>query len=109
MQNRNEEAGIDYVFVFLVSGTTMGLKELAQESIVRLQRQYSIMSSASLISQQQSSADYSEVKQGREGCGVGQQRAAHSNGRGKEAIWVNYGNSTMTRHDRVEAQWKTAE
>lgn len=32
-------------------------------------------------------------------------------GRGKEAIWVNYGNSAMTRHDkggRVERERKTA-
>lgn len=40
----------------------------------------------------------------------GQQTAAP--GRGREAIWVNYGNRTVTRHDtgaRVETEWKTAE
>lgn len=70
------------------------------------------MSSAARISRQQSSTDYSKVREGREGCGAEQQRAAHSHGRGREVIWVSYGNSTVTRHDRggrVEAEWKTAE
>lgn len=47
-----------------------------------------------------------------EGGRAKQQRAAHSYGRGREAIRVNYGNSAVTRHDRggrVEAEWKTAE
>ena len=71
--------------------------------------QYNVLS---YISPQQSSTDYSKVQEGREACGAEQQRAAHSSGRGREVIWVNYGNSTVTRHDRggrVEAEWKAAE
>lgn len=33
--------------------------------------------------------------------GAEQQRAAHSGGRGTKAMRVNYGNSTMTRHDKL--------
>lgn len=77
-----------------------------------LQSQHSITSSATFISPQQSSTDYSEVGEGREGWEAEQQRAAHVSGRGRDVIWVNYGNGTLTRHDRggrVEAEWKTAE
>lgn len=40
----------------------------------------------------------------------GQQTAAP--GRGSKAIWVNYGNRTVTIHDRegsVKTEWRTAE
>lgn len=52
------------------------------------------------------------VHEGKEGCGAEQQWEANSYGRGMEVIWFNYGNNTVTRHDRggrVEAQWNTTE
>lgn len=51
-----------------------------------------------------------EVGEGREGWEAEQQRAAHISGRGRDVIWVNYGNSTLTRHDRGgRVEWETAE